>query len=155
MIQSKSKVIQDAEGSVTLSWLTPGVLYARYERALSAELGKAVAATLYAQVSRVDACEAYLDTSKLTSYDLVARSAFIEVVRQHREKLTALVILPWKAGVSKASRDVLKALGEPTEIVADRNEFDLRLLRIEPSAPQLLASLRSLASEQRRAFSTG
>lgn len=155
MIQSKSKVIQNAEGSVTLSWLTPGVLYARYDRALSAEVGKAVAATLDAQVSRVESCEFYLDASKLTSYDLAARAAFVDLVQRHRAKLTGLVILPWKGGVSNVSRDVLKALGEPTELVADRNEFDLRLLRIEPSAPQLLASLRSLASEQRRAFSTG
>lgn len=155
MIQSKSQVIQDAEGAVTLSWLTPGVLYARYERALSADVGKTVAANLDAQISRVASVEVFIDASKLSCYDLVARSAFIDVVQKHREKIAALVMLPWKGGLSPASRTVLSALGEPTEIVADRNEFDLRLLRIEPSAPELLASLRTLASEQRRAFSAG
>ncbi|MFZ5892869.1 MAG: hypothetical protein ACOY0T_17545 [Myxococcota bacterium] len=154
-MQTKSQVIQDSEGSVSLCWLTPSVLYARYERSLSAEVGQAVAATLQVYASRVPSFEFYIDASKLTQYDLRARSAFIRVVGARRETFANLVMLAWKGGVTTSSPQIIQALGEPCEILTDANEFDLRLLRIVPNAPQILASLRNLAREQRGSTTTG
>lgn len=153
MIHSKSKVVQDAEGLVTWSWLSPGVLYARYEQTLSAEVSAAVVTALNAEVARTPTFELYVDASKLAAYELKARSAFVDFVQRHRERCTALALLPWKAEAPFVTPAVLEALGNPTEIVADANDFGLRLLRVVPTAPQLVASLRNLAREERRSFS--
>ena len=153
MIHSKSKVVQDADGVVTWSWLSPGVLYARYEQTLSADVSAAVVAALTDEVARVETFELYVDASKLVAYELSARSAFVKFVREHRERCTSLALLPWKAEAPFITSAVLEALGKPTEIVADANDFGLRLLRVVPTAPQLVASLRNHASEERRSFS--
>ncbi|HET9930895.1 MAG TPA: hypothetical protein VFQ35_09420 [Polyangiaceae bacterium] len=153
MIHSNSKVVQDAEGLVTWAWLSPGVLYARYEQTLSADVSAAVVAALTDQVARVESFELYVDASKLVAYELKARSSFVSFVREHRKRCTALALLPWKAEAPFITPAALDSLGQPTEIVADANDFGLRLLRVVPAAPELVASLRNLASEERRSFS--
>jgi len=149
-MQTKTQVIQDADGSVSLAWLTPSVLYARYARVLSADVGNALAATLYAQAQTVSTLDFFVDGSSLTQYDLVARSAFIRVVLANRCRFNSIVMLTWQCGISPATRALLDALGPASEALTDSNEFSLRLLRLAPAAPQILACLRTLASDQRR-----
>jgi hypothetical protein len=152
-MQTKTQVIQDAEGSVSLAWLTPTVLYARFARVLSADVGNALAATLHAQCLTVPSLSLFADASSLSQYDLLARSAFVRVVLANRRKFNSLVVLSWQIGVSPAMQALLNVLGPPSEALTDSNEFSLRLLRVAPTAPQILACLRTLASDQRRATS--
>jgi len=152
-MQTKTQVIQDADGSVSLAWLTPSVLYARYARALSADVGNALAATLHAQCQSVSALDFFADASSLTQYDLRARSALLRVVLANRNKFNSIVLLAWQSGISPATRAMLDMLGPASDALTDSNEFSLRLLRLAPAAPQILACLRTLASDQRRSTS--
>jgi hypothetical protein len=108
---------------------------------------------LQANSQTVPALDFLADASALTQYDLVARSALVRVVLTNRHKFNSIVLLSWQTGISPATRALFDVLGPPSEALTDSNEFALRLLRLAPAAPQILACLRSLASDERRSNS--
>src|SRR5688572_19137 len=82
------RMFSDPEGSVALGWLEEGVLYARFAGALSAPLGRMFAAQLGVMVGSVSSVAYFSDGGLLTHYDLLARSAVIRVMLEHRRKFS-------------------------------------------------------------------
>jgi hypothetical protein len=92
----------------------------------------------------------FADATQLTQYDLVARSAFVRVVLEQRKRFAGLTVLTWAEGVSTMAHALVSAVGEPVDILADRSEFEARLLRAAPHARErLLAAPREHTSPNR------
>src|SRR5262245_45918819 len=89
------ELMTDAAGSVTFGWVDDGVLYARFSRWLSAKLGDAFAARLR-EAAHSSSLKYFGDAGALESYDLLARSAFVRVVVEHRRKFESLTLLTWE-----------------------------------------------------------
>jgi len=125
------EMLADASGSVTFGWADEGVYYARFSRCLSAKLGEAFVARLGAAVEE-STLKYFADGRALESYDLLARSAFVRVVTQHRGKFAELHLLSWAGG--EINPAFVSALGEPLAIAKDAIEFEARLLASAPRA---------------------
>jgi hypothetical protein len=137
-MEKSMEVLGDAEGAVTFGWVDDGVLYSRFEGALSVGVGTEFAERLRIRVFEVPALKYFSDASKLESYDLLARSAFVRVVLPNRRKFTSMVMLTWAGGVSPIARAFSTVIGECVEVLTHRGEFAARLLRAAPLAGQLL-----------------
>ncbi len=130
------ELLTDASGSVTLGWLAEGVFYARFSRSLSAQLGAAFAARLRAALQAGAPIRYYGDARALESYDLLARSAFVRVVSEHRKRFQRLKVLAWPADVDSLTR----VLGVGAEVTSDVVEFESALFASSPQARQKLDS---------------
>src|SRR5258706_12855209 len=126
------EMLADAVGSVTFGWADEGVYYARFSRCLSARLGEAYAARLRAVVQGSKQIDYFADGRALESYDLLARSAFVRVVTEHRRKFGQLTLLSWSGG--EISRGFIAALGEPLVVTKDAADFEKRLIGTAPRA---------------------
>jgi hypothetical protein len=133
-----SKHLSDDHGSVSLDWVAPTVLFARTEGALSADLGGAFARALQTQLQSAPFVHYFGDSSRLEQYDLLARSAFIRVVLADRRKIQSLTLLTWAEGVSNVAKGFADLLGPSAAVLADRLEFEQRLLRQAPGARVVL-----------------
>jgi hypothetical protein len=131
------ELLTDASGSVTFGWADDGVYYARFSRCLSAKLGEAFALRLRAAVQSGPVIEYFADARALESYDLLARSAFVRVVSEHRRKFRVLAILSWGSQLNPA---LLAALGEPILALSDPIAFETRLLSAAPKARSKLGA---------------
>ncbi|MGC4087912.1 MAG: hypothetical protein QM756_08450 [Polyangiaceae bacterium] len=131
--------LADGGGNVRIGWVGEGILYAKYEAGLSAELGLRLASRLDALLAPCTTLRMFVDASTLKHYDLLARSAFVRTVLAHKSKFAALVVLKWDGVVSPASRTLVALLGEPSEFLNDGVDFQLQLFRAAPHAPQVLA----------------
>jgi len=138
--QPALEVLKDEQGSVALGWVGPDVFYARFERGLSAKVGMAHVARLEEILRRVPSLKYFSDSSALTEYDLLARSAFVRLVLENRRKFSALVMLTWSAGVTPAAQAFAAAVGSPVVILADAVEFDKLLLQAAPFARHRLSA---------------
>jgi len=125
------ELLTDATGSVTFGWMDEGVYYARFSHTLSARLGEAFAARLRAAAQSCE-LEYFGDGRALESYDLLARSAFVRVVTEHRRRFRAITLLPWSGG--EASEALLSALGPRTEVIRDSIDFEAKLFVTAPRA---------------------
>jgi hypothetical protein len=125
------ELLTDATGAVTFGWMEEGVYYARFTRCLSARLGEAFAARLRAAVQS-GPIQYFSDARALESYDLLARSAFVRVVSEHRRHFERIALLSWSG--SEMSPALLAALGEPTEVIKDPIEFETTLFATAPRA---------------------
>ncbi len=142
-----SKHLSDDYGSASLDWVAPTVLFTRIEGALSAELGGAFARTLQAQLHSVPMLHYFGDASRLEQYDLLARSAFMRVVLAERMRVQTFTFLTWAEGLSTTAQKFAELIGPTALVVADRLEFEQRLLRYAPGARVVLdasAQLRRL-----------
>jgi hypothetical protein len=126
------ELLTDISGSITFGWADDGVYYARFTRCLSARLGEAFAARLRAAVPATGTFRYFADGRALESYDLLARSAFVRVVTEHRRKFEQINILAWAGG--EMSSAYLSVLGDAVLVAKDEIEFESRLLAVAPRA---------------------
>lgn len=132
------QVLTDSHGSVTLGFIRDGVLYARLAGALSAELGTAHARCFESLVSGIPRLRYYADASRVTSYDLLARSALVRVLLAHRRRFTSVVVLTWAEGTSSVTRTLAETFGENMHVSTERAEFDSMLRHVAPEANGML-----------------
>jgi hypothetical protein len=132
------EMLADAAGSVTFGWADEGVYYARFSRCLSAKLGQAFAARLRVAVEGAGVVKYFADARSLESYDLLARSAFVRVVTEHRRKFAELCLLAWDGG--EINPAFVNALGQPLSITKDPIAFEARLSTTAPRARIKLGS---------------
>lgn len=133
-----SKQLSDDHGSVSLDWVAEGVLFARAEGSLSAQLGAAFARALGTALQTSPSLHYFGDSSRLEQYDLLARSAFMRVVLADRKKIETFTLLTWAEGVSSVARGFADLMGPSATVLTDRNDFDRRLLRLAPNARSVL-----------------
>ena len=126
------ELLADASGSVTFGWADEGVFYARFSRCLSARLGEIFASRLRVAALSCSSLKYFADARDLESYDLLARSAFVRVVNEHRRKFEQLNVLWWNG--SDVSASVLQALGQPQLVTKDAIDFEARLMACAPRA---------------------
>jgi hypothetical protein len=139
MHQSESlEMLADAVGSVTFGWADQGVFYARLSHSLSARTGKAFAARLKSTARIGHRFKLFADAHSLESYDLLARSAFVRVVNEHRHLFEQINILAWRDG--EVSPAVMSALGAPVNVTHDPIAFEARLFGAAPRARAVLAA---------------
>jgi hypothetical protein len=138
MTTSISKQLSDDHGTASLDWVADGVLHARVEGSLSAGLGAAFARTLQAQLQTVPLVHYFGDSSRLDTYDLLARSAFMRVVLADRKKIQSFTLLTWSEGVSSVAQAFADLMGPSAAVLTDRSDFDRRLLRHAPGARAVL-----------------
>jgi hypothetical protein len=126
------ELLTDATGSVTFGWMDEGVYYARFSHSLSARLGEAFAARLRVAVQGGAPIKYYGDSRALESYDLLARSAFVRVVNEHRRRFASITLLSWDGG--EVSDVLVSALGQPTIVTKDAVSFEASLFETAPRA---------------------
>jgi hypothetical protein len=126
------ELLTDATGSVTFGWMDEGVYYARFSHCLSARLGEAFAARLRAAAQSVGSIKYFGDGRALESYDLLARSAFVRVVTEHRRRFESITLLPWLGG--EVDKALLGALGDSLEVIKDTIDFEASLFAAAPQA---------------------
>jgi hypothetical protein len=126
------ELLTDATGSVTFGWMEEGVYYARFSHCLSARLGEAFAARLRAAAQSAAAIKYFGDGRALESYDLLARSAFVRVVTEHRRRFQSITLLPWTGG--EVDKALLAALGDSIEVIKDTIDFETSLFATAPRA---------------------
>jgi hypothetical protein len=136
--RSAFEVLSDDHGSVTLGWVAEDVFYTRFSGGLSAPIGMAHAARLRDLLAGVSSLSYFADSSTLSHYELLARSAFARLILENRRKFSALVMLTWSAGATHAGDAFAAAVGEPITLLTDAREFEQRLLAVAPLAKQRL-----------------
>lgn len=129
----------DSEGRVDVGLIEPNVVYARIAGGLSERVGSLYVAYVERALDECSEVHLFVDSSRLTHYDLVARSAFQRVVLDNRERFRSLAILTWTEGVSAAATAFDRAVGEALSIVTDASEFAHKLTSLVPDAPQKIA----------------
>lgn len=127
MITGKVEVLCDRDGSIEFGWVAPGVFFARFTGALSANMGRTYAARVLQALTEVPSMQYFCDVTRLTQYDLAARSAFFRVALEHRQKFAHFVVLTWAEGVSQTARMFAATMGENVEVLCLRSEFEARL----------------------------
>ena len=132
------ELLTDAAGSVTFGWADEGIYYARFTRSLSARLGEALANRLCASLPATGTIECFADGRALESYDLMARSAFMRVLTEHRHRFELISVLAW-AGAEMNSA-YLDTLGQAIVVTRDAVEFETRLLTVAPRARAKLST---------------
>jgi hypothetical protein len=144
--------MRDHEGSIFVGWAGDSVVYMRAEGGLSAELGARFAAHLEKLVVGVSGVHYFADSSRMTRYDLLARSAFVRVALANRRRFESFTFLIWPDEVSPAAQAFASALGGEVVLCQELGAFEQRLLRhaplarhrIEPNPPgRALATARS------------
>jgi hypothetical protein len=133
-----SKHLSDDHGSASLDWVADGVLLGRTQGSLSAQLGAAFARALQSQIQARPLVHYFGDAGRLDQYDLLARSAFMRVILQDRQKILTFTLLTWAEGVSRAARTFIDLIGPTATVLTDRTDFEQRLLRAAPAARAVL-----------------
>ncbi len=126
--------MRDAEGSALVGWAGDSAVYARVEGALSADLGARFAAHVEKLVVGISGVHYFADSSRLTRYDLLARSAFVRVALANRRRFESFTFLIWPDEVSPAARAFASAIGDNVVLCQELAEFERRLLRHAPLA---------------------
>lgn len=139
--------LSDKTGSVTLGWITRDVFYARCTGALSTRLGGEHNHCLLEALEACTTLRYFSDSRELTSYDLLARSAFVRLVLANRRKFADIVILTWAGGISSTTEAFKAAIGEPAAIVTNSSEFEQRLIAAAPRARDFLKATKSTADD--------
>jgi len=138
--QTRLQVLSDDEGSVTLGWLARDVLYTRFSGGLSAAIGMAYAESFRELLSTVSSLSYFADSSELSYYEVLARSAFARLILESRRKFSALVMLTSSVGSAQAGQAIATAIGGPLNLLSDALEFEQCLLAVAPLAKQRLDS---------------
>lgn len=128
------ELLCDSEGTIVFGWANRSVLYSRFEGGLSAQSGRTYASRLQILISKSQSVTFFCDLSALQRYDLLARSAFVDVVRCNRDKFSSVTMLTWAEGISPAMQALTETLGEPIDVLTDGDSFEVRLLKAAPLA---------------------
>lgn len=120
------EVSRDSYGSFLLGWLAPGVLYARFEQTLSAQLGARFARRFCALVGEVRPVHYFADSSELISYDLLAIAAILDAVLSKKEQFKLIVARPWNGALGPRAKTFAAAV-QCMEYVTSAAEFEARL----------------------------
>jgi hypothetical protein len=132
------EVMSDAQGSVAIGWVGPGVLFSRASGGISAEVGTAHAARIQSFADESPRVSFFIDGSRVKSYDLLARSAFVRVLMANRRKFCDLVLLTFATSPTPAEESMVRVVGEPFDLLRVPATFEDRLLAVAPHARQLL-----------------
>lgn len=143
------EVISDGEGSIAIGWVGPGVLFSRSSGGISAEVGSAHAARIQSFADESPSVSFFIDASRVKSYDLLARSAFVRVLMANRRKFCDLVLLTFASSATAAEESMVRVVGEPFDLLRVPAKFEDRLLAVAPHARQML-ELRSGSFAQDR-----
>ena len=135
--KSGLEVMTDGEGSIVVGWVVPNALYCRLSGGLSARLGSSFASKLGAMMEGKTSILYFSDASALKHYDLLARSAIVRVLLANRRSFESFTILTWAGGFKSVEQALAAALGG-VDLLTDKDEFELRLLRAAPTARQQL-----------------
>ncbi len=130
--------LRDVAGQVTVGWAGDSVIHARVVGAMSAELGKRFAGHVQRMVESCTEVHYFADVTGLTSYDLLARSAFVRMALAKRRHFASFTFLLWPVGVTEATRSFAIALGHGAELCVDDEDFERRLMRVAPLAKHRL-----------------
>lgn len=142
--------ISDQYGSISVAWVGEGVLYARFENKISADVGERYAAQLVAMIRDMEGVRYFADSRKLANYDILARSAVVRAVLANRRRFSSIVVLTWAGGVGPISRTFASAIGDSIEYVTEADQFEARLLEAAPSAKRELEALTASAPRPQR-----
>ena len=134
------ELLSDKSGSVSFGWVGQDVYLCRFAGVVSQSLGARHLDCLQAVLNETAALRYFSDARDLTSYDLLARSAFVRLVLTHRKQFKELVVLTWSEGLSAASHAFASAIGEPLALLTNPAEFDRRLTQAAPRAREVLAA---------------
>lgn len=135
-------LVTDPDGSVLFGWAGPNVFYSHYTGTLSSSLGAVHVEALQAALASVSSLRYFADSSELTSYDLLARSALVRLLLSNRKKFSAMIILHWDVGLSAPGRALVDAVGSPLVVLEDRGEFERQLSLAAPLSFQAIRSAR-------------
>ena len=124
----------DLEGCARIGWVAEGVLYARFERKISAEVGECVAARLLELSRKANSIRYFSDSRALTEYDILARSAIVRALLANRRHFASVVVLTWVQGVGPTARTFADAVGGLIEYLTDAQQFEARLFAAAPTA---------------------
>lgn len=141
------ELVTDAAGSVTFGWVADGVFYARFSRCLSAKLGEVFASRLREAALQSSGLKYFGDGRALESYDLLARSAFVRVVTEHRRRFDSFTLLKWEGG--ELSPAFLSTLGDNVTVAQSSIDFEARLLAIAPRARAKLGATQDTPPRSR------
>lgn len=144
------ELISDAEGAISFGWLEPKVFYSRFSGKLSTILGATHLQALEKAVDAGSSIHYFADSSELSSYDLLARSAYVRLLLSSRRRFAELVILTWSEGLSRGGQALAASVGEPLEILESRIEFERRLAASAPRGVQLIRAARHVRTSHGR-----
>jgi len=134
-------LVRDSEGSIIYGLVEAQVYFSRFVGKLSARLGAGHLSDLQQVLEASSGGVCYFaDASELSSYDLLARSAFVRTLLSHRKRFSEVVVLNWSGGVSTTGQALAATVGEPVQMLDDRNEFERRLSTASPRALTMIRS---------------
>jgi hypothetical protein len=142
------ELITDAAGSVTFGWVDDGVYYTRSRGCVSARLGEVFAARLRVAVQSVTSLRYFGDARAVESHDVLARSAFLSVVVEHRHKFESITLLSWSG--ADTSQSFITNLGDNALVLEDPIEFEARLMAATPRVRQKALTKPNLDKQRLR-----
>jgi hypothetical protein len=125
--------LSDPNGCAILGWVAPQVLYARFERSISGDVGVRFARRFSSLMGDVSGVRYFGDSSSVTAYDLSALSVVMGALLAKREQLDLIVVRPWDGVLNAAARALPTELGY-LEYVSTSAEFEARLRAAAPLA---------------------
>lgn len=118
--------ISDRYGAAIIGWLLPRVLYARFERTISADVGVRLARRFSSLIGDTAELRYFADSSGVAAYDVMALRVVMDAMLSKREQLTQIVVRPWAAALG-ARAAALPGQFEAMSYVASASEFDAQL----------------------------
>lgn len=129
-----------------MGWLAERVLFSRFERAVSADVGRQFACRFTALMGDTVAVRYFSDYSAIDSYDIGAFPVVFDAMFAKRDQLERVTLLPWQTQPSEKARAKLDAIG-CLEYAASSADFEARLGALVPAS-----TLRSAATWGRASF---
>jgi hypothetical protein len=125
--------LSDPNGCAILGWVAPRVLYARFERSISADVGVRFASRFSSLMGDVSGVQYFGDSSGVTAYDLAALKVVMGALLAKREQLDLIVVRPWNGVLNSNARSLPDEFGY-LEYVSTSSEFEARLRAAAPTA---------------------
>jgi hypothetical protein len=132
--------VRDGQGSVILGWVAPRVLFARFERTISAHLGAQFSVRFARLMSESIGVRYFADSSAVASYDLLALTAIGDAVLSRRQHFKLIIARPWSGPVGAMARTFADTFGS-LQYVSTAAEFNAHLAA---AAPEALGRIREL-----------
>jgi hypothetical protein len=118
--------LSDSYGAAFVGWLLPDVLYARFERTISADVGVRFARRFSSLVGDATGVRYFGDSSAVVAYDVMALQVVMDALLSKREQLEQIVVRPWAAALNARSV-ALPGRFLNMEYVTTAAELDARL----------------------------
>jgi hypothetical protein len=123
--------LSDPNGCVILGWVAPQVLYARFERSVSADVGVRFACRFSSLMGDASGVQYFGDSSGVTTYDLTALRVVMGALLATREQIELIVVRPWDGVLNASARSLPAELGY-LEYASTASEFEARLRAAAP-----------------------